>query len=308
MTSAAVRVRKRVSRARLLENGYFYLFLAPWIIGFVAFQIGPILASLGLSFTEWEIISRPKFIGLENWRRVFQDPLFWQALKVTAIYTAGAVPLGLVASLALALLLNANVRGMALFRTICYLPSVTSGVAVALLWIWIFTPDFGLLNYALRLFGINGPRWLFDPNWVLPAFILMSLWGVGGSMLIYLSGLQSIPTILYEAVEIDGANKWQKLRHVTVPMLTPVIFFNLIMGVIGSLQVFTSSFIMTNGGPGYASLFYVLYLYRCAFQFFRMGYAASLAWILLIVIAALTFVLFRTSGWVYYESAIPGGR
>jgi len=292
----------------LSENGYFYLFLAPWIIGFVTFQLVPILTSLGLTFTQWEIISRPSFIGLDNWRRIFQDPLFWQSLKVTTIYTVGSVPLGLVASLLLALLLNTNVRGMAFYRTVCYLPSVTSGVAVSLLWVWIFTPEFGLLNYVLGLVGIHGPRWLFDPNWVLPAFVVMSLWGVGGGMLIYLSGLQSVPTILYEAAEIDGANRWQRLLNVTVPMLTPVIFFNLIMSVIGSFQIFTSSFIMTGGGPGYSSLFYVLYLYRSAFQFFRMGYAAGLAWVLLIIIAALTFILFKSSGWVYYEGSTSGGR
>ncbi len=305
---ANARAHGRISRQRLMENAYFFLFLAPWIIGFASFQLGPILASLGLTVAKWEVISAPKFVGLDNWRRVFTDPLFWQSLKVTTLYTAGAVPLGLAASLFLAILLNNNVRGMAFFRTLCYLPSVTAGVAVALLWIWIFTPDFGLLNYFLSLIGIQGPRWLFDSKWVLPAFVIMSLWGVGGSMLIYLSGLQSIPTLLYEAASIDGANWFHKFVHVTIPMLTPVIFFNLIMGVIGSFQVFTSSFIMTNGGPGYASLFYVLYLYRCAFQFFKMGYAATLAWILLLIIGFLTLVLFKTSGWVYYEASTSGGR
>ncbi len=305
---ATAGAHRRISKQRLIENGYFYLFLGPWIVGFLSFQLGPILASLGLTFAKWEIISAPKLVGLDNWRHVFGDALFWQALKVTTLYTAGAVPLGLASSLLLALLLNNNVRGMAFFRTLCYLPSVTAGVAVALLWVWIFTPDFGLLNYLLSIVGIHGPRWLFDARWVLPAFIIMSIWGVGGSMLIYLSGLQSIPTLLYEAAAIDGANWWHKFRHVTIPMLTPVIFFNLIMGVIGSFQVFTSSYLMTNGGPGYASLFYVLYLYRCAFQFFKMGYAATLAWILLLIIGCLTLVLFKTSGWVYYEASTSGGR
>ncbi len=305
MTSVAAGARKRVSRQRLVENGYFYLFLAPWIVGFVAFQMGPILASLGLSFTEWEIISRPKLIGLDNWKHVFQDPLFWQALKVTAMYTAGAVPLGLAASLALALLLNANVRGMALFRTVCYLPSVTSGVAVALLWIWIFTPDFGLLNYVLALVGIHGPRWLFDPNWVIPAFILMSLWGVGGGMLIYLSGLQSIPTPLYEAASMDGAGSLRRFWNITIPMLSPTIFFNLVMTLIGAFQVFTQAFVITSGGPNNATLTIVLFLYRKGFEQLHFGYASAVAWVLFVIIMGFTLLVFRGStAWVYYEGEL----
>ncbi|NPV81570.1 MAG: sugar ABC transporter permease [Firmicutes bacterium] len=296
--------RHRQSHLARVEERYFYLFISPWILGFFVFSAGPILASLVLSFTEYNIASPPRFVGLENISRLLHDPLFWQALKVTSLYSLFSVPLGIIVSLIVALLLNQKVYGLALFRTIYYSPSVVSGVAVSLLWMWIFNPEFGILNYILhKLFHIQGPMWLMSEQWVIPALVLMSLWGVGGSIVIYLAGLQGIPTQLYEAAEIDGANSWYKFRSITLPLMSPVIFFNLIMGIIGSFQVFTQAYVMTGGGPHYASLFYVLYLYQHAFQYFRMGYASALAWVLFLIILILTLAIFRSSSlWVYYEA------
>ncbi len=291
-----------VRRTVLRENLWFYFFIMPWLLGFALFTAGPMIASVAISFMRWEMLLPPQWVGALNWSGMVKDPLFWLSLRVTLWYTLLSVPTGLVASFALALLMNARVRGINLFRTIYYLPSVVSGVAVALLWAWILNPKFGLINYLLRFVGIAGPQWLFSKQWVIPAFTIMSLWGVGGGMMIYLAGLQSIPTDLYEAASIDGAGRWRKLWHVTLPMMSPVILFNLVMGMIGSMQVFTQGYVMTQGGPNNASLFYVLYLYRNAFQYFQMGYASALAWVLFAIIAALTALIFRGSqDRVYYQ-------
>lgn len=281
----------------------FHLFAAPWIIGLLMFTLGPMVASFLLSFTSYDIISPPHWIGLDNYRTLFtNDEFVWQAVRVTFTYSLVAVPLGLVASFLLAVLLNQKVRGIYLYRTLFYLPSILPTVPVALLWIWIFNPTFGLLNNALATANIQGPQWLFDEFWVLPALILMSLWSVGGAMVIYLAGLQGIPQHLYEAVEVDGGGWWARFRHVTLPMMSPVIFFNLVLGIIGSLQTFTQAYVMTQGGPNNASLFFGLYLYRNAFQYFRMGYASALAWFLFMIILLLTLLVFRSSPlWVYYE-------
>jgi len=267
------------------------------------FTIGPIIASFYLSLTNYDIINPPNFVGFSNYKTLFlEDRLFWQALKVTAIYTAGSVPLQLICGFMIALLMNQKLKGISVFRTIYYLPAVVSGVAVSVLWKWIFMPDVGIINILLSKIGIRGPNWLGDPSWVLPALIVMSLWGVGGGMVIYLAGLQGIPTELYEAAELDGAGRWAKFKAITIPMMSPVIFFNLVMGVIGSFQTFTQAYIMTSGGPQNASLFYILYLYQRAFQELRMGYASALAWILFLVILLCTLIIFKTSaGWVYYE-------
>lgn len=278
-----------------VENLWFYLFISPWIIGFLAFTAGPMLASIVLSFMRWELLLPPEFVGVDNWTHLVVDPLFWQSLKVTTLYTVFNVPVTLAAAFLLALLMNNNVRGIALFRTLYYLPSLVSGVAVAMLWTWLLNPKFGLINWGLDLAGIQGPDWIFSKSWVLPSFILMNLWGAGGAMVIYLAGLQSIPTELYEAAAMDGAGWWGKLFAVTLPMISPVILFNLIIGIINSFQVFTQAYVMTSGGPGNASLFYVLYLYRNAFQYFQMGYASALAWVLFVIIAFFTFLVFRTS-------------
>lgn len=292
-----------IRRLVFIENFWFYLFISPWIIGFLIFTAGPMVASIGLSFMRWELLLPPVFVGTNNWTHMFGDRLFWQALKVTTLYTLINVPVTLVGAFLLATLMNSNVRGIAFFRTVYYLPSLVSGVAVAMLWTWLLNPKFGLINWGLSLTGIQGPDWIYSETWVLPSFVLMNLWGVGGSMVIYLAGLQGIPTALYEAAAIDGAGWWKKLLNVTIPMISPVIMFNLIIGMINSFQVFTQAYVMTEGGPGNASLFFVLYLYRNAFQYFQMGYASALAWILFVIIAFFTYLVFRTSrGRVFYEA------
>ncbi len=286
-----------------------YLCLLPWILGFIFFSVGPAVASLVLSLSDYNILlSSSGWIGLENYGRLLHDPLFWQSLKVTVFYTAGAIPLGLTISLVLALLMNQKLKAIALFRTIYYLPMLVGGVAVALLWQWIFNPNFGIINWVLwELFRVIGPDWLLSETWTVPAFIIMSLWTTGAGMIIFLAGLQGIPMALYEAAEIDGANWWKKFWRITIPMISPVIFFNLVMGLIGSFQIFTQSYIMTNGGPHNASLFYVLYLFFKGFQDYEMGYASALAWVLFIVILACTLLVFKSSPmWVYYEAKKRG--
>lgn len=288
----------------------FYLFASPWIVGLVIWTAGPMIASLVLSLARYDVITPPQFVGLDNYVKMLtNDALVWQSLKVTAYYAVGSVPLGLVSALLLALLMNQRVRGIAAFRTIYYMPAVISGVPVALLWMWIFNPDFGIINNVLGAFGIQGPKWLFSEQWVIPAFILMSLWTIGAPMIIYLAGLQGIPQHLYEAAEIDGAGPWAKFANVTIPMISPIIFFNAIMGVIGSFQIFTPAYVMTQGGPDNASLFIGLYLYNNAFQFFQMGYASALAWLVFLIILALTLLVIRSSPyWVYYEGGTGEGR
>ena len=262
------------------------------------------IASIILSFFKYDIIHPAQFVGVQNYIHMAkEDPLFWQSLKVTAIYVLFGVPLTLSVSLAMALLLNNAVRGITIFRTIFYLPAVMSGVAVALLWQWVFNPNYGILNYLLEMVGIIGPNWLGDENWVLPAFIIMSLWGAGSGMVILLAGLQGIPTQLYEAARIDGATWWQEFFKITLPMLSPTLFFNLVMNIISSWQVFTPAYVMTQGGPNYGSLFYVFYLYRNAFVEFKMGYACALAWVMFFIILLCTLAVFKSSPmWVYYEA------
>ncbi len=288
---------KRTRRKALIG----YLFLSPWLIGLCVFTAGPIGASGIISFMKWPLIGPAKFIGLDNYATLLNDPLFWQSLKVTGIYMV-TVPLHLVIGLAIALMLNAKIKGLSFFRTVYYLPCVISGVAVSILWVWIFNSRFGILNVLLAEVGIKGPVWLGNRAWVLPAFIIMGLWGVGRPMLIYLAGLQTVPTALYEAATIDGAGRWQKFQHITIPGISPVLLFNGIMGIIGTFQVFTASYVMTGGGPNNASLFYVLYIYKSAFQWFKMGYACALAWVLFfITLAIVLFMLRFAMRWVYYE-------
>lgn len=283
----------------------FYLLISPWLLGFLLFVLGPMVASLFISFTRWDLLSPAKFVGLQNYDRIFtRDPLFWQSLKVTAIYTCIYVPIELAGGLVLALLMNQKLRFVSVFRTVYYLPSILPGVAFVVLWMWMLHPDVGLVNTLLSYVGIDGPRWLADPDSALPALLMMSLWGLGRSMVIYLASLQGIPRHLYEAAAIDGANAWHSFWKITLPMLTPTIFFNLVLSVISTFQTFTSAFVATNGGPLDSTLFYVLYLFRQAFQYFNMGYASALAWILFLVILALTLLIVRSSDrWVYYEGA-----
>lgn len=280
----------------------FYLCISPWLIGFVAFVLGPMLASFYFSLTDWTLLSPPVWAGLDNYARMTTDPLVLQSLKITGLFTLAYVPLDLMGGLALALLMNQKVRGISIFRTVYYLPSVISGVAYVVLWMWIFHPSAGLFNTLLAYVGIPGPRWLASPDWALPAIVIMSLWGLGRSMVIYLAGLQGVPAHLYEAAALDGASAWQQFWAITLPLLTPTIFFNLVLSIIGTAQTFTQAFVATNGGPLNATLFYVLYLYRQAFQMFRMGYASALAWALFVIVMVLTLLVVRSGrSWVYYE-------
>jgi len=301
------RLLKITNRQREALVGY--LFLSPWILGFLIFLVGPMVASIYLSLTEYKVIKAPVWIGLANYVRMFSDELFYHSMKVTVTYTALSVPLGIVAALGVAVLLNQRIVASGLFRTIFYLPSVISGVAVAIVFAWIFNFRFGILNYFLSLVGIPGPNWLGHPRWTLWAFVLMSLWGIGGNVIIFLAALQGVPVPLYEAAKIDGAGNWRRFWAITLPMISPAILFVLIMGVIGTFQTFTQSYVMTGGGPANATLFYLLYLYRNAFNWFEMGYASAMAWVLFLVIMVCTLLLWRSSArWVYYESGAEGGR
>lgn len=294
--------RRTGRRLRSLEG---YLYIGPWLLGFLIFTLGPFLFSFYLSFTHWELIGSPQWAGLSNYARLLVDKKFVKSLYNTFYYAFFSVPLGLIVSFMLALLLNQEVIGRAMFRTLFYVPAITPAVASALLWMWMLQPQFGLINMGLEVLGIQGPNWLGNTRWVKPAIILMSLWGVGQTVIIFLAGLQSVPETLYDSAEVDGANAFHKFRYVTVPMMTPTIFFNFVMGVIASMQVFTQAYVLTEGGPGNASLFYVLYLYLTAFRWFNMSYGSVLAWVLFFIILILTLIQFQLSNqWVYYEGKV----
>jgi multiple sugar transport system permease protein len=300
------RVRAPRTRISRKEQRAGFLFASPWLLGMVLFVAGPILASVLLSFTNWNLISSPRWVGLENYRDMLEDHNFWQSIRVTLFYSALAVPLYLVAGLALALLLNQRARGMYLFRTILFLPAVLSGVAVAALWVSLLNPDLGVVNQVLRAIGIDDPpRWLVSPRWAVPAMVLMGLWGVGGSAIIYLAGLQNIPPSLYSAARIDGAGPWQTFRHITLPLLTPTLLFTLLIGLIEAFQIFDIAFVLggSRGGTRGSLLFYVLNIWNEGFRNGRFGYASALAWVLVIAAAFVIVLIFVTSNrWVYYES------
>lgn len=295
---------------RKREAAWAYFFISPWIVGFLIFTVGPMLASLYFSFTDYNIVDVPVWRGLDNYQKLFfDDPLFWHSLKRTFYFALLALPLGLVFAFILAVLLNQDIPGVNVWRTLYFLPSVIAGVAVAVLWVRIFNPKLGILNPFLeRFLGIdNPPGWLGDPDWAIPALVLISLWGVGGTIIIYLAGLQGIPTHLYEASKIDGANFWQRFRNVTLPLMTPVIFYNLVLGLIASFQYFTEVYVATNGegGPVRSTLVYNLYLYQNAFRFFDMGYASAMAWVLFLIILVVTLLVFKSSPmWVFYEGQV----
>ncbi len=300
---AQPQVRKSSRRRREALEGYLYLL--PWIIGFILFTGGPMLASLYLSLTEYRITSPPVWIGFENYKNAFTvDPLFWPSLGRTFYFALVAVPIGLVGSLLLAMLLNQNVLGKSWFRTIFFLPGLTPIVAAALLWTVLLQPETGIVNYLLEQVGIPGPKWFGSVAWAIPGLILMTTWGSVGSnrMIIFLAGLQGVPASLYDAASIDGANGWQKFWNVTLPMISPTMFFNLVLGIIGALQIFAAALVATNGGPAYATWFFALHIYTQAFQYFEMGYGSALAWIFLVVMLCFTYIQFRSSArWVYYE-------
>lgn len=282
-----------------------YIFISPFILGFIFWFLIPAAVAVYLTFHSWNLMSAPRFVGMANIQRLFTDPLLPQSLKATFLYTILAVPLGLLVSFFLATLINTKMRGIAFFRTIYYLPSIIPAVANAVLWAWMFNTEFGLINVVLRGIGIPKIAWLQEPAWALPAFVLLSLWSVGGSMIIFLAGLQGIPEIYYEAAEIDGAGRWDKLRFITLPLMSPIIFFNLVIGFINSFQVFVIGYLVTDGGPQNSTLFLVLYIYRTAFQSFNMGYAATVSWLLFFILMSLSYLVFRyIGGRVYYEQ--PG--
>ncbi len=288
------------------EAIWFYIFVAPWLLAFFLFTLGPMVASFLFSFTQYNAIQPPVWIGLKNFVTLSGDPVFWKSIRVTFTYAVVFVPLNLAISLFLAAMLNLAVPAMRVIRTIYYLPAVLPEVVTGLVWIWIFNPDFGLLNYLLYLLtGLKGPNWLGSETWVMPAVIISALWGMGSGVIIFLAALQSVSPELYEAAEIDGASALRRYFTITLPMISPVILFNLLVGTIGALQVFARIYVMTQGGPNYASYFYNLYLYSNAFSYFRLGLASAQAWILFVVIMILTLIILRTSGrWVYYA----GGR
>ncbi len=313
VTPQAALAKRQGSRARRTEALAGYVFISPWLIGFLIFTLGPMIALFYYSFTKWDLIGTPQFVGLQNYIRLWNDPLFWQALKVTALYALGRVPLGIIFGVAIALLLNQKIRFIGFWRVIYYLPVVMPPVAISMIWLWIYNPEYGVLNWFLwQSFGIQGPAWLQDENWVLPALIVMAVWTMlGRNMIIYLSGLQSIARELYEAAAIDGAGAISKFFRITLPLMTPIIFFNLVMGLIDSFKIFTQAYIMTEGGPRNHSLFYVYYLYQQAFKRFNMGYASALAWVFFFIVVTLTLIVFRTSKrWVYYENDVQdnGGK
>lgn len=314
-TSVKQNVKKSSKRLSLQQreglNGYF--FIAPWLVGFLLLTAGPMLFSLYASFTNYDITSRMDFIGLKNYFRMFtQDDIFWVSLGNTLYYVAISVPLTTAGAVLLALLLNQGIRGMRLFRTIFYLPAVLSGVGVYLLWMQLLNPDSGLVNTVLSWFGVTGPAWLLDPNWTKPALIFMKLWSLGGGMLLFLASLQGVSKSLYEAAEIDGANAFQRFRHITLPMISPVIFFDVVTSIIGGFQVFQEAYVMTSGpgntpgGPANSLVFFNLHMFEKAFKTFDMGYAMAMSWILFIIVLIFTVINLKLAPrWVHYEGDVP---
>lgn len=297
---------KKIGRLAQIEERNAYLFLLPWLAGLLLFLVIPVVSSLGLSFTNWNLITPPEWVGLKNYRDMMTDSNFLNSIGVTLRYLVLSVPLYMVAGLGLSLLLNLRIKGMNFFRTILYLPSVLSTVAVAVLWLTLLNPDLGAINQGLRAIGIaNPPRWLLSPDWAVPAVVLMGLWGVGGGAIIYLAGLQNISPHLYEAAEIDGANSIQKFFNITIPLLTPTLFFVLITSLIGAFQVFDAAYVLggSRGGRSGALLFYLLNLWNEGFRSGRFGFASALAWVLVVAAGIVIYVTFKTADrWVYYET------
>lgn len=277
-------------------------FISPWIVGFLAFTVFPVCASIFYSFCDYDVLTKPVWVGALNYRDMVTDSVFWKSLYNTLYYAFFSLPLCLVIALLVAVLLNQDVRGRSTFRAIYFLPSLVPVVASSMVWLWILNGNFGILNHALAVFGMKGPQWLADEKWTKPSLILMAMWGSGNTVVIYLAALQDVPRSLYESADIDGGNAWVKFRHITVPMISPVIYFNLIMGIIGSLQVFAQAYIMLGGGgPNRSALFYTVYLYQNAFDYRQMGYACAMAWMLFLIILFLTWLATRsTRRLIYY--------
>lgn len=280
------------------KAGFF--FILPWLIGLIVFTAFPMIAAVYISMTDWDIVGNASFIGLGNYKMLFSSDEFIRSLWVTVRYAVIAVPLIIATSLTMAVLVSKNRKGSSIFRVIYYMPAIVSGVAVAIVFKWILDPSYGLLNGLLSLWGIQVPDWLYDPDWVLPSYLIMAVWGAGGSLLTYLAALKDIPEDLYGAAMIDGANAFQKVRYITVPLMTPIIFYNLVLGIIGAFRKFTDAYVL--GGAGKEGNFYMVYLYEEAFGHYRMGYATALAWVLFVIILGLTFIVNWTKKyWVYSE-------
>lgn len=302
--------RQLTRRQRRAISGYLYI--SPWLVGFVIFILGPIIASAYLSLTKYNLITPPTYLGLEQYRIMFtSDPLYWGSVRKTLYFAVSLVVLGLSGALACALLLNIGLRGTNFFRAAFFIPSLTPIVAAAILWQWILQPRYGPLNAMLSLVGIDGPGWLQSTTWAIPALLLVRLWTfVGGAnMIVFLAGLQGVPQELYDAAEVDGAGIWQRFRNITLPMLSPTIFFNMVVGIIAALKIFALAYVApaggvgTEGGPAYATWFYILHLYNSGFVYLQMGYASALAWVFTLAVLALTAVQFAASQrWVYYEA------
>lgn len=283
---------------------YAYLFISPWLIGLLLFYAYPLFGSIYYSFTNYNVVSTSSWIGLQNYVDLFNDPLFWTGIRNTLFYAIFEVPLSVMLGVLLALLLNMPIKGRGIFRTVFFLPTLVPVIAISIVWEWLLNPQFGLINSWLAILGISGPGWLGDPSWSKPSLIIMSLWGIGNAMIIYLAGLQDISKEFYEAADIDGASSIKKAMHITFPLLTPVIFFNMVMGIINALQVFTLPYAITygTGKPADSLLFYSMYLYNNAFLYMKMGYASAMAWIMFIIIITVTLWVFKSSGkWVYYQ-------
>jgi multiple sugar transport system permease protein len=286
------------------DERWAYLFIAPMVLGLVFFSAGPILATFGISLTSWDLLRPPELVGLGNYTRLADDPRFFSALRNTTFYTVVSVPLGLVLSLALALALNQAIRGISWIRTMYFLPLVTSAIAVGLVWAWIYSPTSGLLNQLLGVFGIPAQRWVTDPFWAMPSIIAMSIWqGLPANTIIFLAGLQAIPSDYYDAASVDGAGRNGRFRHVTLPLLTPSLFFTGILSLIGSFQVFDQVFVLSRPGkPTDATITMVYFIYENGFRNFKMGYASAASWVLFLIVAALMFVYFRSQRrWVHYQ-------
>lgn len=285
-----------------------WLFISPWILGFVFFTLGPLVFSLTMSFFDWPVVGSRTFIGLKNYEVMLtQDPQFWKSLGITVKFALVFVPLNILLSFLLAVLLNVKVRGTAIFRTAFYLPSVISGVALVMIWSWIYSKDYGLLNFALSQLGVEGPNWLGDPRWSGMAIVIASLWGLGGTMLILLAGLQSIPKELYEAARVSGVPGWAQTLYITIPMLSPMLLFTFITSLISAFQQLTIALLLTKGGPLKSTYFFAMYIYDNAFRFHDMGYAAAMSWVMFLIILTLSLTVLKYSAaWVHYEGDVKG--
>lgn len=287
-----------------------WLFISPWILGFLLFTLGPLVFSFVMSLHDWPVVGERKFVGFGNYATMLQnDPQFWASLLITVKFAALFVPLNILLSFGLAVLLNLDLRGTAIYRTAFYLPSVISGVALVTIWGWLYSKEYGLLNYMLSFAGIEGPNWLGDTHWAIGAITIASLWGLGGSMLIFLAGLKSIPKELYEAARVSGVPAWAQTIHITLPMLSPMLLFTLITSIISAFQQLTIALLLTKGGPVGSTYFFAMYIYDNAFKFHDMGYAAAMSWVMFLIVAILSMLVMRwSSAWIYYEGEVKGAK